>query len=242
MWVIKVIKIISDHGWVLFQWIRMYMNQILDFPGILHITLHFPICVQLFIAHSSQSLPNMAVILNNAKQSASAPWDLLGGQPNKCLCKFINENDVGILNSEKSNFFLKVNLWELDISFNFFGLHFGYDNVILLEGVVSLSFFETLDIGKSLIDSLDSWCCPFLWQGFTLQEDMALTLLLFKFNFILVHMPSFISVSNSPALAKSETVLISLSTLIFCSLFFKISFIPKYLCSQLFSCFLHLCF
>ena len=154
----------------------------MDSLGILHITSHFSNCVQFCWAHCSQSLPNTAVILISAKQSTSAPWDLFGGQPKKCLCRFINENEVGMVQSKKSNLFLHFDLSALFPSFNFFGLCLGYNRDMLLVGVVSFFCFEISD------------------QLFTIS--MLIPVLSF------VHVPSLMSVSNSPAFANSVTALV----------------------------------
>ena len=73
----------------------------------LHILLQSFNIEQFSWTQPSQSLPNTAVTLIKAMQSASAPCDWVGAQPNKYLWRFINENDAGML--EKLSIFLGGN-------------------------------------------------------------------------------------------------------------------------------------
>ena len=76
--------------------------------SISHIFLISKNSLQLFSTQSTQSFPNADVVLSSARQSASAPCDLIGLQSNMCLCKFIKENECGGVN------FLWLRLYFLD--------------------------------------------------------------------------------------------------------------------------------
>ena len=88
--------------------------------------------------------PNTAVVLSNARQSASVPCDLAGGNPSKCLCRFINEKDFGILGMEKLSFFLDLNFSDQYICFNLMGCTFLERVLLVPVGVCST--FEELSI------------------------------------------------------------------------------------------------
>ena len=151
--------------------------------GILHMASCFTNCVQFLWAHSSQSFPNTAVILINAKQSTSAPWELFGGEPKKCLCRFINENEVGMLQSENFNFFLHFDTSACLISFSFFGLCLGYNKDMLLVGVDSFFCCETVDTERALMEWSASWWIKIPCKVFGLQGNcLALSLPIFVFG------------------------------------------------------------
>ena len=182
----------------------------LDSLGILRMALCFTNCVQFPRAHSSQSFPNTAVILISAKQSTSAPWELFGGQPKKCLCRFINEKEVGMLQSENFNFFLHFDTSACLISFSFFGLCLGYNKDMLLGCVDSFLYCETVDTERALMEWSGSWWIKFPCKVFELQgKCLTLSLKIFVFSF--AHVSSIMIVSNSPAFSNSATALSSRS-------------------------------